>query len=291
MRAGPIGGGVLIALAVLTPAWAQTAPAPGTADGVEYTLLDPTPTDQMRSFCTDRPTKSNLPCTVDAGHLQYEADLFNWSYAHTSGTQTNTFLFTNPTWKLGLTNTLDFEVNLAPAERVTTRGPLGKVSLDGVGDLFLRTKINLAGPDGGDFQAAILPYVKVPTAKPGVGDKAFEGGVIGPLSFALPRDFTLLFDPEVDILRNVADAGRHANFQTLANLSHALSSSVTGYVELWGQVNDDPAATTHQASLDIAVSWVAWDKLPNLQLDLGANIGLTAVTPRLQAYTGISQRF
>jgi hypothetical protein len=77
----------------------------------------------------------------------------------------------------------------------------------------------------------------------------------------------------------------------LANLSRALSSSVTGYVELWGQVDDDPTATTRQSSLDVAVSWVAWDQLPNLQLDLGANIGLTSATPKLQAYTGISQRF
>jgi hypothetical protein len=34
-----------------------------------------------------------------------------------------------------------------------------------------------------------------------------------------------------------------------------------------------------------------WDKAPNLQLDIGTNIGLTRDTPRIQAYAGISQRF
>ena len=43
-------------------------------DKSQYTLFNPTPTDQMRDFNTDRPTKSNVPYTVDAGHFQYEGD-------------------------------------------------------------------------------------------------------------------------------------------------------------------------------------------------------------------------
>jgi hypothetical protein len=276
-----------------TPAHAQAdATGPGAApDKSTYTLFDPTPVDQMRSFCTDRPTKSNLPCTVDAGHFQYESDVINWSYAHTGGVTTNMYLFTNPTLKLGLTNMIDAELNIVPAERIFTKSALGRSSVGGAGDLFLRTKVNLAGPEGGDFQLTALPYVKLPTAKPGIGNKAVEGGLIVPVSFGLPSDFTLLFDPEIDILRNALNTGRHPNFASLANLSHALSSSVTGYVELFGSVNDDPSSTVKQASLDLAVSWIVSDKVPSLQLDFGANIGLTSATPRVQAYAGISQRF
>ena len=36
------------------------------ADKDQYTLFNPTPKDQMRDFNTDRPTKSNVPYTVDA---------------------------------------------------------------------------------------------------------------------------------------------------------------------------------------------------------------------------------
>jgi Putative MetA-pathway of phenol degradation len=256
-----------------------------------YTLFNPTPADQMRSFCTDRPTRSNLPCTVDAGHFQYEADAFNWTYSRSGGVTQNTFLYTNPTLKLGLTNTSDFELNIAPAQRVKTRGPGVNSDLIGVGDLFLRLKQNIAGPEGGDFQATILPFVKVPTAKPGIGNKAVEGGMIVPVSFALPNDFTLLFDPEIDFLRNAVNRGRHANFQMLANLSRTIVENVTGYAEVWTDINNDPLRTTHQASLDLAVSWVAWANLPNLQLDAGVNIGVTRDTPKIQAYAGISQRF
>jgi hypothetical protein len=60
------------------PAFADDAPP---ADKSSYTLFDPVPDDLMRSFATDRPTKSDSPYTVDAGHFQYEAD------AVTSGLQ------------------------------------------------------------------------------------------------------------------------------------------------------------------------------------------------------------
>ena len=294
MRTADIGIlGTLLVLATAASALAQNVPAAAVPppDKSGYALFDPTPVDQMRTFCTDRPTKSSLPCTVDAGHFQYEADAINWSYSHSGGVTTNTYLFTNPTLKLGLTNTIDAELNIAPAERIFTKGALGKSSVGGAGDLFLRTKFNLAGPEGGDFQLTALPFVKLPTAKPEIGNKAVEGGLIVPVSFGLPSDFTLLFDPEIDVLRNALNTGRHANFQSLANLSHALSSSITGYVELFGAVNDDQSGTLKQASLDFAVSWVVLDQVPNLQLDIGANIGLTRDTPRIQAYSGISQRF
>jgi Putative MetA-pathway of phenol degradation len=278
---------MVLSVLMASGAAAQTTsdPAP---DKSGYTLFDPTPDDQMRAFCTDRPPKANAACTVDAGHFQYESDIVNWTYAETAGVTTNTYLVTNPTLKLGLTDTTDLELNIAPWEIVTTKSRSTEQTLAGIGDFYARLKVSLAGAEGGDFQAAIIPYVKAPTARQGIGNGATEGGMIVPLSFALPEDFTLVFDPEIDILRNQAGYGRHANFQMLANVSHALSETVTGYVELWGQANDDPTGSTKQASLDLSAAWVA---RPNLQFDVGVNIGLTPATPKAQPYIGISQRF
>jgi hypothetical protein len=278
---------VVLSVVMASGAAAQTASDP-MPDKSDYTLFDPTPDDQLRAFCTDRPPKANAACTVDAGHFQYESDIVNWTYAETAGVTTNAYLVTNPTFKLGLTNTADLELNMAPWEIVTTKSHSTEQTLAGIGDFYARLKVNLAGAEGGDFQAAIIPYVKAPTARQGIGNGATEGGLIVPLSFALPEDFTLVFDPEIDILRNQADYGRHANFQMLANVSHALSETVTGYVELWGQANDDPAGSTKQASLDLSAAWVA---RANLQFDMGVNIGLTPATPKAQPFIGISQRF
>jgi len=275
------------------PLVAQTAPGDASTapDKSNYTLLNPTPDTELRDFCTDRPPKANLPCTVDAGHFQYESDAFNWARATSGGKTTDAFLYTNPTLKLGLTNWIDLEANMVPFERVVTKGPLGTQSVSGVGDLYFRGKLNLIGPEGGDVQAAIIPYVKAPNGSPGITNRAVEEGAIAPISFALPAGFTLLFDPEIDILRNANDFGRHTNIQFLGNLSHAVTDSVTGYVELWGQANNDPVNPNKQASLDLSLTWLAWKKSPSLQFDAGANIGLTAATPKLQLYLGVSQRF
>ena len=58
----------------------------------------------MRSFSTDRPTKSNVPYTVDAGHFQYEGDIFIFGFDNTTtpDTDNRTWVIGNPTFKLGL---------------------------------------------------------------------------------------------------------------------------------------------------------------------------------------------
>ena len=94
--------------------------------------------------------------------------------------------------------------------------------------------------------------------------------------------------PEIDVLKDSADDGRHGNFIFDVNLSREVIKNVTAYVELWADYNNDPIVKTTQVSFDIAVAWVI---VPNVQLDVGANFGLTSATPALQVYTGLSQRF
>jgi hypothetical protein len=65
---------VLSALAI--PVLADDA-APDKSD---YTLFNPTPDADLRSFSTDRPPKANSPYTVDAGHSQYETDIAVFAY-------------------------------------------------------------------------------------------------------------------------------------------------------------------------------------------------------------------
>ena len=58
-----------IARADTTPSTPPDAPA--------HSLFDPTPDSALRGLCTDRPTKSTGPCTVDAGHWQVEVDAYD----------------------------------------------------------------------------------------------------------------------------------------------------------------------------------------------------------------------
>jgi hypothetical protein len=280
-----------VALAMLAAfagaAWADDAPAP---DRSGYTLFNPAPDSALRSLCTDRPTKSTGPCTVDAGRWQVESDIINATFQRNGGVTTDTYLYTNPTVKLGLTNTVDAELTLAPVESVVTHDHGASSTLTGVGDLYARVKWNLIGDDGGAVSIALAPTVKLPTARLGVGNGAVEEGLIAPISVNLPAGWSLTMDPEIDALKDQDGNGRHANYSGLLSFSHAVSKTLTGSAEVWGQVNDDPKGAVHQYSFDLALAWIP-AALPNIQVDGGVNFGLNNATPGAQVYFGVSRRF
>jgi hypothetical protein len=139
----------------------------------------------------------------------------------------------------------------------------------------------LWGNDGGSSAAALIPYVKAPSAPIGIGNGAVEEGFIAPLALTLPNNFTLLLIPE-------SMRSRIAPTTAATNLSREVIKNVPAYVELWSDYNNDPIVETTQVSFDTALSWIVF---PNVQLDVGANFGLTSVTPAVQVYTGLSQRF
>jgi hypothetical protein len=258
-------------------------------DKNQYWLLNPVPTDQMRSFSTDRPTKSNVPYTVDAGHFQYETDLVNFTHQVTGSVHTNMIFVPNPTFKVGVTNNADLEVNVPIAGVQTFSSSPGPSStIWGIGDTFVRAKVNLWGNDGGSSAAALIPYVKAPSAPLGIGNGAEEEGLIAPVAFSLPNNFTLLLVPEIDALKDSADDGRHTNFIFDVNLSREVIKNVTAYVEFWADYNDDPVIKATELSFDTALAWTIFS---NVQLDVGANFGLNSVTPAIQIYAGLSQRF
>ena len=276
----------LLLAASVVPSLADDATP--TPDKSGYTLFDPTPEADLRSFNTDRPPKANSPYTVDAGHFQYETDLAVFGYGNTDGVQTRDWTVFDPTLKLGLTNTIDAELQVTPYESaVTQTGAAATTRLAGVGDTFARLKINLLGDDGGAVALALLPYVKLPTARAGLGNGKVEGGVILPVSFSAPGGFTVIVMPEGDYLKDSAQSGYHGAFDFLVNVSHPLDKRWTVYSEIFTtqslQTGERPIYTL-DAALTCALT-------ATLQLDLGGNFSLNGVAPRAQLYTGLSQRF
>ncbi len=236
-------------------------------------------------ICTDRPTRSNFACTVPDGQIQIEADGINWSRLSQNGATTDTVLYTNPTVKLGVSPSTDIEANWVPYESVHTRGAGTHY---GAGDLVLRLKQRLTATDA-KVSISILPYIKAPTARLGIGNGQWEGGALLPVNVALPKDFTLTLVPEVDVLANGADpAKRHAQYQQVVNLGKALTPAVTLYGELWTAQNFETAGTVSQYSADVAAAWLM---RPTLQFDVGGNFGLNKATPAAQVYVGMSTRF
>ncbi|PNS08103.1 transporter [Solilutibacter silvestris] len=243
---------------------------------------------QQIPICTDRPTKANVPCTVPKGQWQLETDVGNQIVDRQPVTRTETLYFTNPTIKYGIGTRTDLQLNWAPDIRIRTndRATDERHSLSGGGDVYVRLKTRVFENDR--VSIAAIPFVKAPTARTGIGNGMWEGGVALPVGITLPSSFTLTLGPEVDALANSGGNGRHAAVVNLANLSHPLGSRTTFYVEMWSMSNRDPSGTVKQSSADIAVTWLA---TPTLQLDAGANFGLNDATPHSQVYVGLSRRF
>lgn len=287
-RASGASGARAALLALILPLAAAPARAEDPpSDKSEFTLFAPTPQADLRSFNTDRPPKANSPYTVDAGHFQYETDLVVFGYGDAGGRRTEDWTVLDPTLKLGLTNTIDAELQFTPYQSAWTRASGATSRASGWGDTYFRLKFNLLGDDHGDIAVALLPYVKLPTAHAGLGDGAVEGGLILPVSFAAPGGFTIVVMPEADDLRNAANNGSHAALDFLINVSHPLNKKWTFYTEVFttqsAQRSDKPTYT-----LDEALTYAL---TPNLQLDFGGNFGLNVAPPQLQPYVGLSQRF
>jgi hypothetical protein len=283
-------GLILLSLAAQPVRADDSAPA---ADKSNYSLFNPTPTDAMRAFSPERPTRILNPFTVDAGHFQIESDFVNYIHSNNGDFRTQVYQILDPTIKLGLNNWIDFELLLVPYQNSTTRNRhTGEIvdSARGFGDTILKTKLNLLGNDGGSIALALAPWVKAPTAAPGLGNGIAEGGVALPVQFNLPADFTLALQTEVDALKDANDTRRYTNFVNIANLSHPvsfISKDLSASIEFYSSVGTDtytPAVYTFDVGVDYLI-------LPNVQLDAGANFGLTRESPNLDVYTGITARF
>ena len=119
------------------------------------------------------------------------------------------------------------------------------------------------------MHVAGLPFVKAPTAANGIGNGAWDGGLIVPVQMPVSKA-TLTLVPQLNLLDD------------------AIAPRSTIAVELWTPQNWDPAGTARQYSADAALAYLLTGEL---QLDVGGNFGLNQATPDVQIYAVISARF
>jgi hypothetical protein len=234
-------------------------------------------------ICTDRPTKANATCTVPAGKWQLETSAADWLRLEQGGSASETLLLGASVLKYGIGDRSDLQVGFTPYVRVSSDGD----HLSGVGDVTVRFKQRLTGADA-KVQVAVIPFAKLPTAKTGIGNGKAEGGVALPVSFALAGPVTMTLGPEVDLLADSDGHGRHAAVVQLVNLAAPVAPRLTLIGELWANWNFDPDGTLKQASADAALAYAASNRV---QLDAGANLGLTRDTADVELYAGASVRF
>lgn len=263
---------------------AGSAIAQSQPDKSGWNLFSPTPKEQMRELNTDRPDLTESPYTVDAGHLQLEMDLLNWTHDREAGVTTDTLNIAPLNLKLGLTNSTDLQMVFDSWSWEKTRGHQS-FTQQGWGDLTLRLKQNLWGNDGGTTAFAIMPVVSIPLHASELGRDDPEAGIILPLSITLPHDCSLSLMTEWDWINNDTGSHKHAWVNSLS-FGFPVTERVGGYVEFASTVFSDNAPW--EGTVDAGLTFGVTD---NVQFDVGCNVGVTRSAPDVQPFIGVSYRY
>jgi hypothetical protein len=242
----------------------------------------------VQPICPDRPSKSTGACTVPAGRVQVEMGLVDWTHDRSDGVTSDFTTLGSTLLKYGVSGNADVEFGFTPYEASRVHGGGAHERDSGFGDLVARVKYRLVPADA-DFQVALDPFVKIPTASHNLGNGKVEGGLLVPMSTPLGKSgITLSLGPELDLLADGDGHGRHLATVQVFNLGASLADKLSVSGELWGRWDWDPGGTNRQYSADGAVAYLV---NKDLQLDAGANFGLNRQTPDVELYTGVSVRF
>lgn len=282
---------------------ARGAPGtPGTAPADKdcYNLFNPTPRDQMRDMDIDRPNATNSPHTIDAGHFQVEAGVFDYGYDRQRydgvNTRSDTLTAGQFNLRLGVLNDLELNavLNAFAFQRNTdylAPGPDRSDRQSGFGDTFVGGKLNLWGNDGADdawtTALAIQPQLRIPTARRSLGPGRPELFVGLPFAMNLPADFHLGLQTTGSWERNAADTGYVAGWQNSINLDHVFFDKLDVYLEYSSHVTTE----RHQLARQFLNTGLTYDLTDNVILDTGFGFGLNKASPTFEWLAGISVRF
>ena len=258
------------------------------AGAVFAVLAGPAAADDKSPICPDRPGRATSACTVPQGHWQLETSLADWTLQKQGGERDTSLVLGETTIKYGLTGGSDIEIDVTPWQRSTSSAGGIHESTSGIGDVRVIYKQRLTKSDG-PVQIIAMPYVKVPTARASLGNGKWEGGMLFPIGYQIPKTpLSLGLTPEFDWVADGDGHGHHLSMEQVATLGVAATEKLNISAEIWSGWDWDPAGTTHQASADGSIAYLVTN---DVQLDAGANFGINKATPDVELYSGVSVRF
>jgi hypothetical protein len=248
-----------------------------------YSWGNPTPDNLLRELATDRPDVTESPFTVDAGHVQLELDLVNYTRNQLDGVRTTEIGVAPLNLRFGLRHNFELGIFLSPYIRATEQPRGGaKSTASGFGDTIIRGKWNFAGNDGGESAVGLIVDLKLPTAARAFGSDKVEGTVLLPVDFELPGGWSLGAMTGLSAVHN-GTSYRTVLINTVT-VGHDLTKDLGGYAELTSVAGDGP----HVCTFDLGLGY-RLDR--NRQVDCGVNIGISRNAPDVLVFTGYSQRF
>ena len=239
-------------------------------------------------ICADRPGKASATCTVAAGHLELDIGFADWSLQKNGEERETDLGIGDSEIRYGLTDRDEIAFEATSYLRNRDSGGGKASSHSGFGDLTAIYRHRLTADDA-PIELTLVPEVKIPTAKRSLGNGKWEGGLLIPIGYAIPKTpLSLAFTPEIDWVADADGHGHHAAMAQVASLGWQATDKLNLSAEIWGAWDWDPSGTTRQASADAAAAYLLSN---SVQLDAGANFGLNRDTPDVELYAGVSKRF
>lgn len=242
----------------------------------QYHLFNPVPRNQMRDFSIDRPDVTESPISVDAGHFQFEGDLYKWSKATqgTSGRVVNVF---NGLYKMGLSHSWDIHIGIELYNLY--QDAEGNTVEKGYGNTTIRLKKNFWGNDGGTRTAlGMIPYVTFPTS---AVDEDILFGLAFPFSYDLNENYGAGAQFQFDFAPNEEGDYEMSYLQTVV-LGGPVIGKLDFYIEGVGVFSSGSTIFSANGGLIYNIS-------DNVKVDVAANQGLVDDAPT-RVYVGLSFR-
>ena len=275
----------------------NTATVTKRPDKWQYTLFNPVPRDELRSMDTDRPDKTDTPYTIDAGHLQIETGVFDYTYYRDKYQGANSRIETlglgQFKFRLGVLNDLELNAIVNVYDFLWNSDYTTKQSnsQNGFGDTWIGGKLNLWGNDSGDKPWAtalgIQPQFKIPTAQENLGNGHPELFVGIPFLVNLPAQFHLGLQTTVSLERNTDNTEYVTGWQNSASIGHVVLDKFDIYLEYWLHLSTESNQEAQQ-TLDTGITYPITG---NMVLDTGINFGLNKASTTVEWLAGVSIRF
>ncbi|VWX53505.1 transporter [Novosphingobium sp. 9U] len=245
---------------------------------------------QEREYCPDRPGIGTPACTMAPGKASLEVGLGDWSVDADSAERQDVFLTGDTLLRYGIADHAEVQLGWTALGFARTRDRLtGTVDhRSGTGDVTVALRRNLANPDGSGLSLAVMPYVTLPVGREPFGQGDLGAGLKVPLSYELSQSWSLATTTSFDAAVNEDGSGRHFAFDEVVGAQLELSKAVSVTAEYEFTLDRDPAS--HHTEQVGGLS-LAWQPADDLQLDLGANLGLDHDAQDAEVYFGVSRRF
>jgi hypothetical protein len=259
-----------------------------------YTLFTPAPKDQMRPMTTERPSKTDSPYSLDAGHLQIESNLYGYTQNddcnHDSCTKSRQQSIGGSTnLRVGLTDRTDIQFigDIYRNQTVEDRTAGTRTVRHGYGDMLVRLKVNAFGNNPADSYAlGILPYIKLPTNQDNLGNHTVEGGIGLPFNVNFSHGWSLGGMTQFNLVTD-GDTGYDPAYANALMVGKALTDKLSTYTEMYTYKANQPGAKWLN-TLDFGTVYSVTD---NFRVDANVHFGVTDAADDVNIFIGTAYRF